>query len=231
MVRELDAMNSMAELNEENLWSAPTGPNDNRPWGIPYWIQKDASTTPGGGFNGGNPTGFSGGAGGIDSSLYPKWKNWTFGYTNVTTDDLIKKVKKALRYCKFMPPHKFPETGFGDFKFEMFTVYDVLEKCERLAEQRNDNLGVDLAKYMGAVMIGGFPMRWVPYLTDNDSTNPIYGINWKVFRPFVKKGCMNRRHPPKPAANQHNVREVHIDTVMNYLVTNRRSTFVGSVAA
>ena len=96
VLREHDALSDMAELNEENLWSAPTGTTDTRPMGIPFWIQKDATTTVGGGFNGGDPSGFTAGAAGVDSDTYPRWKNWTFGYTNVATDDLIKKVKVYL---------------------------------------------------------------------------------------------------------------------------------------
>ena len=76
--------------------------------GIPFWLQKDATTNVNGGFEGGNPAGFSGGAGGIDSDAYPRWRNWTFGYTNVTVDDLVKKVKKALTFTHFMPPVQHP---------------------------------------------------------------------------------------------------------------------------
>jgi hypothetical protein len=50
--------------------------------GIPFWMQKDASTTPDGAFNGGNPTGWSSGAGGIDSTTTKAQVN---GGTETTT--------------------------------------------------------------------------------------------------------------------------------------------------
>ena len=231
VIRDHDAMSDMAELNEENFWSAPTGTTDTRPMGIPFWLQKDASTTAEGAFNGGNPSGFSAGAAGVDSATYPRWRNWTFGYTQVDQDDLVRKVKKSLAFTAFQAPVPHPELAFGEAKFNIYTTYRVQEPLERLAEKRNDNLGSDLAKYMNTVLIGGVPVKWVPYLEANDTSDPLYGVNWKVFRPFVKTSCNMRRSPPKIAARQHTVREVHIDNAMNYINYNRRMTWVGSKAA
>jgi hypothetical protein len=230
VIRDHDAMSDMAELNEENLWSSPNGPTDTRPMGIPFWLRKDATTTPDGGFNGGNPTGFDAGAAGVSSVTYPRWRNWTFGYSAVTSDDLVKKIKKSLAFTNFMSPVPHPELGFGEAKYQIYTVYSVQEKLERLAETRNENLGSDVAKYINQVTVGGVPIKWVPYLEANDSSAPLYGVNWKVFRPVVKKGCNMRRNPPKEAARQHTVREVHIDNWMNYICYNRRRCWVGSTS-
>lgn len=228
VIREHDAMSDMAELNEENFWSAPTDSSDTRPMGLPFWLQKDATTTVEGGFNGGNPSGFSSGCAGVSSTTYPRWRNWTFGYTTVDRDDLVRKVKKAIAFTSFQAPVPHPELGYGESKYNIYTTYRVQEPLERLAENRNDNLGADLAKYMNSVTIGGVPVKWVPYLEANDTSDPLYGVNWKVFRPFVKTGLNMRRNPPKQGARQHTVREVHIDNSMNYICLNRRLCFVGS---
>ena len=230
LIREHAAMNKMHELNEQNLWTAPTGTSDKRPMGIPFWIQKDATTTVNGDFNGGNPTGFTAGCADVSSTTYSRWRNWTFGYSNVTPDDLIVKIKRALRYTRFVPPDPHPTLGFSGVDYVMYTTYNVVEPAERLAESRNDNLGADLAKYLNRVLVGGVPMRDVPYLTENDSTNPIYGINWRDWRPFVKKGADRRRSNPIPAPKQHTVRNVFIDTWMGYMCINRRTQFVGSTS-
>ncbi len=230
LMREHSALSDMAELQEENLWNAPTGTTDSRPYGIPFWLQKDATTTVAGGFNGTNPSGFSSGRAGISSTTYPRWRNWTFGYTNVTLDDLIKKVKKSLAFTTFMAPVPHRETGFNDSGSQIYTTYDVQEQLERLAESRNENLGADLARYINNTLVGGVPVKWVPYLQANDSTGPLYGIQWKSFKPYVKKGCDMLRHPPKEAARQHTVREVHIDHAMNYACYNLRLNWVGSTS-
>lgn len=228
VVREHAAKNSMAELDEENFWTKPTSSSDKRPAGLPYWIVKDPSTTPEGAFNGGNPSGFTSGAAGIDSTVYPRWRNWTFGYTNVSKDDLVRKLKKALVFTKFVAPVPHPELGFGKAEREVYTTYRVMEPLESLAESRNDNLGNDVARYMGSVVVGGVPFKMAFYLEANDTDDPLYGINWKYFRPYVKKGWHMLRHPPKPGAKQHTVREVHVDNAMNYICYNRRALWVGS---
>lgn len=229
-IREHACLNDIVELNEENLWNEPTSSSDKRPYGIPFWLRKDATTTPAGAFNGGNPTatGLTGGCGGLSSTTYPRWRNWTFGYSAVTTDDLIAKVKKAIWSTRFMAPVPHPELGFGKADWQIFTTYRVVEPAERLAETRNDNLGADLARYLGQVVIGGIPMKAVPYLESNDTSDPLYGVNWKVFRPYVLKGKNMVRSKPIPAPHQHSVRNVFVDTWMNYICIDRRKTWVGS---
>jgi hypothetical protein len=228
-IREHEAMSGMAELNEENLWSAPTGPVDTRPMGIPFWLQKNTSSLEGD-FLGGNPAGFVQGCAGVSSVTLPRWRNWAFGYSQVNTGDLVRKLKRSMVKTAFQAPVPHPETGFGESKYKMYTTYRVTEPLERLAESRNDNLGKDVAKYMNQVTIGGVALQYVPYLEENDSSDPIYGINWKVFRPYSKKGANMRRSAPKQAPNQRNVRQVHIDNFMNFCCLNRRLCFVGSKA-
>lgn len=229
MIREHSCYNDIIELREQHLWGAPASSSGNEiaPFGIPFWIQKDATTTVDGAFNGGNPSGWTSGAASIDSTVYTKWKNWTFGWTNVTPDDLVRKVKKANYNTRFMAPHPHPELGFGKSDHSIFTTYAVREPLERLAESRNDNLGSDCAKYINDVLIGGVPIEAVHYLDSNDSSNPLYGVNWKVLRPFILRG-RNMRQTKKPAPFQRNVRQVHYDTWYNYACYNRRELWVGS---
>lgn len=227
-VKEQNALNDVVELNEQNLWSLPTGTTDKRPFGVPYWIVKDATTTPGGAFNGGNPANFSAGAAGVSSTTYPRWRNWTFGYTNPSTDDLVSKVKKSMWATKFMAPNPSPTLGYGKADYVIYTTYRVREPLERLAETRNDNLGSDVARYIDSVLIGGVPVKAVPYLEANDTSDPLYGINWKIFRPFVKSGAYMRRTGPVRKDGQHTVRNVFLDTWMNYCGYDRRQLWVGS---
>ena len=233
-VREHDALNSMAELNEENLWSAPYGPTGSRQTANGYSFlvaERCLHTAVNGGFEGGNPAGFAGGAGGINSDDYARWRNYTFGYTNVTIDDLVKKVKKAITFCHFTPAVQYSSLQSGhEPDYEILTTYRVQEPLERLAETRNDRLGSDVARFMNQVTIGGVPLSWVPYLENNDTSDPLYGINWKTFRPFAKRGCQMRRSKPKTSPSQHNVRTVHVDNWMNYMCIDRRGNWVGSVA-
>ena len=79
--RRADAMLSLAELMETNLWSSPSSSSDSlKPFGIPHWIV--APTSGQEGFLGKNPTGFSDGAGGINSDLekFSGWRNYVADY-------------------------------------------------------------------------------------------------------------------------------------------------------
>ena len=230
-VRDLDAMTDMAELNEENLWSAPTSTSDNRPMGIPFWLQKDTNTAANDGtLNGRDPSGFSAGRAGLSSTTYPKWRNWTFRYSAYTIDDLVRKIKRSLVFTKFVPPVPTPELGYGSASREIYTTYRVIEPLERLCENRNENLGNDLARYMGQVVVGGVPMRLSHYLEANDTNDPLYGVDWGVFRPFVLKGRNMRRMGPMQMPRQHDGKTVHYDTWMNYACYNLRKCWVGSLA-
>jgi len=230
-VREHSMYNDFFELMEEALWTAPSSDTESprSPSGVPFWIQKSA-TTPGGGFTGGDPSGFSNGAGGISTNNVANWKNWSFNYTSAgSRDDLVSKIRKACEFTYFQAPKQFAELGSGraDSDWAFFTTYNVQEELEKLLESRNDNLGADLAKYAGSVVIKGNPVMWVPYLQNNDSSDPIYGVNFRVFKYFFRKGRKMLRHPPQKAARQHTVREVHMDTWGNFVCYNRRRNFVG----
>jgi hypothetical protein len=229
-VRDHSMYNDYFELMEEALWSMPSGPDASPrpPSGIPYWIVKSATT----GFNGGNPSNFTSGAGGLSSTTYPNWSNYTFAATDVSRDDFIEKALKACEFTKFLAPKKFPELGGAGDKndYAFYTTYRVLQQLEKYLQSSNDNLGVDIAKYSGAVTLKGNPVNWVPYLEANDTEDPFYGINWKVFRYFFKKGRHMLRQPPRQRDGQHTVRVVHMDNWGNFQCENRRRTFVGYFA-
>lgn len=227
-VREHDMYNGFFESMEESLWTAPTSSTeDPRPIsGIPLWVQKNATE----GFNGGNPSGFSAGAGGIDTDTYARWKNYTFSYSGVTRDDLVAKWIKACEFTNFKAPHKYPELGGGKPQWWFYTTFTLLEQLMQYLDARNDNLK-DIAG-ISSTSFKGIPVQWAAELTNSsqggyDSSDPIYGLNWKSFEFFFQKGKEMDRKKPVQAPGQHNVRNVFMDTICNMLCYNRRSNFVG----
>ena len=101
---------------------------------------------------------------------------------------------------------------------------------ELLLENRNENLGMDVMKFAGKAVINGAPVSAVPYLDNNTSNNPIYGIDWSCFYWGVKAGREMIRHAVKGGADQHTVREVHFDNWGQFFCTDRRRQMVGYVA-
>lgn len=227
LMRDHACRNDMVVLNESLLWGQPANSTDTRPRGIPYWLQK-ASSANAGDHVGGNPSSNLYRAN-INSDTYTSWKNYAFTYTNVSSDDLCKKVKNAIYETNFIAPNPMPEIGYGKADRTIYTVRNVQEQLERMAENRNENLGSDVAKYYQTVTVAGIPIRAVHYLDANDSTNVLYGVNWKVFRPYVKKGWNMKRSVVEPGRPQHLVTTVHYDTMMNYVCFDLRQCFVGHI--
>ena len=240
IIREIDirrhsAFNDYFELMESALWDAPSSSTESprKLYGIPFWIQK-STTTPGGGFTGGDPSGFANGAADIKVADVPNWKNWAFNYKSAgSRDDLVSKLRKAIAHCYFKAPKQFKELAGGkaDSDWAFYTTYSVIADLEKLLESRNDNLGTDLMKYSGSVVIKGNPCVWVPELDSSDAAaNPIYGVNHKTLQVHYKKGRDQLWHAPQKAAKQHTVREVFMDSWQQIICMNRRRNFIGYVA-
>lgn len=226
------AMIDWAKLLEQNLWTKPTDSSDDKqPFGIPYWLVKNATE----GFNGGNPSGFSDGAGNINSTTVSNWKNYTAQYATVSKSDLIKKWRKAATFTRFMPPAKadIPSYSTGR-RYGYYTVYSVIASLEEILESQNDNLGNDVASKDGDVMFRRVPVTWVPFLDPGqagaDSQNPIYGINWGTFKLAFLRGRNMVQTGPRISPTAHNVLETFWDSSYNLVCTNRRENSVLATA-
>lgn len=219
-VRRHDAMVALAELMETNFWNLPdTGDDNLKPYGLPYWCVTGTTE----GFTGLNPTGFSAGAGNIDSTVYPRWSNWYSQYTSVTETDFVRRLRKAATFTKFRTPHAHPSYNRGD-NYAFYTNYDVIGVLEEYLRSSNENLGYDVGKYDGKLMFRGNPINWAPYLED-DTTDPLYGINWGVFRPIFQTGEYMRESRPLPVPNNHRGRVIWIDVSCQFECRDRRRLF------
>lgn len=230
-VREHSMYNDFFEGMETRMWTAPSSSSLDpmTPSGIPFWLQKSATE----GFNGGDPSGWALGAGSLLTSTYPNWKNYTFQYSQVNRDDFVEKILRAMTYTKFKPPHDYNDLGTGgDPDWVLYSTWTVVSQLQKLAESRNDNLGLNVGWAKGKANIQGVPVLRVPALDDStsdayDSTDPIYGVNWKTLRYFFREGRNMLKHPPKQAAHQNTVREIFMDNWGNFRCLNRRLNFVG----
>lgn len=217
-------MLSLAGLMEENWWGKPTDSSDKiTPWGVPMWIVKNTSETSYG-LNGGNPSGFSDGVAGLDSDTYAKWKNGACAYTDITKADLIRKMREAYVKSKFIAP--FPNSNYdtGD-GLGIYTTYRVLREFEEVLESQNDRLGSDLASMDGKSVFRRVYVEYVPYLEENDTSDPVYGINWGVFKVAILKGEYLHQ-TIKRAPNSHRATETHVDISWNTICFDRRKNWV-----
>lgn len=219
-VRHSVAVQALADLVEELFWGCPTYGDTRDPHGLLYWVVKNASE----GFNGGAPSGYTT-VGDLNPTTYPNWKNYSGTYTDYTMDTLVKKMR-LMAYktgWKALADIRSKEQTFGGSR-GYYTTWNVVGYVERLLEYQNDNLGNDLEPITKAFLRRA-PVVPVPFIDNNtlDSmTDPIYQIDWTCFRPVFLNGEFRNESKPKQAANQHTVTEVHEDTTMNFLCTNRR---------
>jgi hypothetical protein len=240
--KRVDAMVSLAEVLEENFWTAPTSTSDDTaPHGIPYWIVKDNTTTTGA-FQGGRASGFTGShPGGLDPDTYSRWKNWSQGYTDINKTDLVRKWRKAAYKCNFTSPVAGPfsnvdsgnaysgnPAGYGGriSNYLYATVYDVTSVLEESLEAQNDNLGNDVASKDGMTTFRRNPVRAVPYLDNNDTSDPVYGISFKCFHITFLEGEYMRPTKVKPWPGQHRMLAQFIDNSYNFYCNDRRAQFV-----
>lgn len=223
-LRRAGGMASWFDLLEENFWSKPADSTDTTNiFGIDYWIVGYSGTP---GFNGGNPTGFSSGRAGISSSTYTRYQNWAGTYTDISKADLITKMRKASRYCMFKSPNAALPQYSTKPRYGYYTTYDVRAQFETIAEAQNENLGNDMASKDGNVLFKGVPVIDVPKLTrDNDSTDPVYGVDWGTMKTVVKSGEWANEHAPLTPHNRPNEVIVYADWQFNTVCYDPRRNF------
>jgi len=188
----------IAKTMERDFFGTPSATDTLTPWGLKYWIVKNATT----GFYGGYPTGFTR-VGNINLTEVPNFKNYTAEYTSITKADLITKMRKAHRATNWKSP-RTDKGVTGDAKPNrrlILTCEDVLEGLENVGEAQNENLGRDMAPYtagqngpMGLMKTGDGditfkrnPIIHARYL-DDDTTDPLYGMDMSTFFAMTKKG-------------------------------------------
>lgn len=219
--RRASSLIDLADELEEKAWSAPDVADKTSPYGIPYWIVKNATT----GFNGGLPGSHTTIAG-VNLTDSPNFKNYTAQYVSVSKSDLVKKLRTAYRKCQFKSPVTINDyRGSMGQRYRNYVNESLMSAFEDIGESQNENLGRDIASMDNTMTFRGNPIIWIPYL-DADTTDPIYGIDHSVFYPVCLKGDYLRESEAMKAPNQHNVFQIFVDLTYNYLCVDRRACYV-----
>ncbi len=221
--RHVGMMVSFYEKLEEFLWGKPVDSSDLKtPYGIALWVVKNATE----GFNGGNPSGFTAGRAGISTASYPRFANWTAQYAQITKDDLIRKMRRAMRKTNFRSPVSHATPDLGNMGNGIYTNDTVIGLMEEALEAQNMNLGNDLASKDGRTMFKSVPITYAPYL-DDDATDPVYMTDWRTMAIGVMSGWENNLSAPSPVPDKHLVRRVDLDVSLNMVCTDpRRQTVI-----
>lgn len=245
--RRQAAMIDLALELEGKAWQVPSVNDRLNPYGLPYWVVANATT----GFNGGYPTGPDSvqwtNIAGLDLTQTPNFRNYTAQYATVSKDDLIPKMRTALRATNFRSPINKEEMSTPRGRDRRYYCNEsVCSAFEQIGEAQNENLGRDLAPMTAGAGFGGVqdvdgtltfkknPIVWAPALDDTTifptsiANAPVYQIDHAVFFPFCLKGDYLRETGPVVAPNQHNMYRCFIDLTYNFVCTNRRRLAVFS---
>ena len=181
--RRAAAMIDLVEDIEAKAWASPATTESKEPYGIPYWIVKNATT----GFNGALPGSHTTLAG-ISLTTYPTFKNYTAAYVAISKGDLIKKMRTGARATNFQTPLNLPEyRGNVGNRCRYYTNEAVVAGFEEIGESQNENIGRDLASMDGQMTFHKNAIIYVPQL-DSDTANPVYQIEHESFKVLAQKG-------------------------------------------
>lgn len=228
MTRRTSALGDAVLFFELRGWRCPAVTDTDNFMGIPYWIVKsNTAVTTNDGFNGGVPTGYTL-VGNIDPTavgISPKWNNYATQYLVVSKDDLIIKLWRASDFTDFMPlVDDIPTYNMGD-DYGYYTTYNVKTAMKQILESQNDNLGMDLDPTADKLVFRRAPFVWVKQL-DEDTTDPVYGINWGVFHFMGLRNEWMNETRIDVHSNQPTVSATHTDCTFNTYCTDRRRNFV-----
>lgn len=203
---------------DTEAWAFPLAANTRNLRSIPYWVTKNATT----GLYGGIPTGYSDVAG-LSPTTYDQWNNYSGQYTNVTLDDLISMIRDMADLTAFQPPVAGVSALGDDVDQQYYTNLSVKKAFENVADSRNDNLGPDVCKMDGKVMVRGAVINYVPAL-NADTTNPWYQLNWSTFKLVYMWWRKHTKVAPHPG--KRNMVANYYDYWLNLACWNRRANGV-----
>lgn len=206
---------------EVRLWSGPstTAEADVYPKSIPWWIQKCASGTDQG-FVGGNPSGFTSGRGMISSDTYANYKNYAGLYSEITDEDLVEAMRVSEMETKFEKPESIVD---DDGALEIpdpvyYTNKNVILGYRKIMRANLENI-TDAAG--PDPLFNKKSLKYVPYL-DNDSSDPIYGIETRDMKLAYQVGDFMHVTGPVQLDQQHNGFVQHWDLSWQTLFSNPR---------
>lgn len=222
--RRNTALQAVADALEAKFWGTPDPDDDRAILPLFYWLTKPTSS-PTEGFTGGNPSGFDDVAG-LDADSYDRWKNYQATYGGSATLDRsdIKTILRMLAELNFKPPRITEGLGRpimnGNRRF--YAGLEFRLELGAMAQDGNDNLGADVAKWMGEPMIAGRPVRYVPKLNDHDD-EPFIALNLNYFQFAVKEGDYLHETYVPGGRKRHNEFDIFVDLTCNTWCNNRRA--------
>lgn len=214
----------------ERLFWAEPNPNDEvNPLPIWYYVTHNASAD---GFVGGAPANYPANhaVAGID---HPKWNNYSFRYSKVTKNDLIRHMKMAATRTAWRPPIGVPQAIPDRMRHGIFCSWETQDRFETILESQNESLGTDLDKFAGQAMFRRVPIIAIPQLSSQDGTGGdtrVLGLNFSFLKITALSGdwWYETGLREGSASEGPEFRWVMFSSTYNLVVENRRAQWVGA---
>ena len=244
--RRQPAMVDLANEVEEKFWQVPLVDTDNlTPLGFPYWVPKLAvgQAATANGFYGGR----YGGAGGVFTSVggivpatagdntvaiaggKPLWRSYQCGYVAVNAA-AIKQMSLMFYRTQFRAPLMVKDlvTPGATRNCRIWLNTQTLVDFETYMRASNDQIGGDLAKYMGLTSFKRQPLVPMVILDNNGAGevgqyDPVYFANLNAFRTYVLADFYLVERQPIISPSNHNVFTTYVDLAYCYLAWSRRT--------
>ncbi len=244
--RRQPAMVDLANEMEEKFWQVPGVDVDNlTPLGFPYWVPKLAvgQAANAKGFYGGR----YGGAGGAFTSVggivpatagdntvaiaggKPLWRSYQCGYVSIN-DAAIKQMSEMFYKIQFRSPMMVKDlvTPGATRNNRIWLNTETLVDFEAFMRKSNDQIGSDLAKYMGLTSFKRQPLVPMVILDANGvgevgEFDPVYFANLNAFRTYVLSDFYLVERQPIISPSNHNVFTTYVDLIYCYLAWSRRT--------
>jgi len=171
------------------VWSAPTGPGDYKtPYGVKYYIVRNATESTANTPTGDLPSGFTTCAG----LTHAKWKNYVFHYTNMTREDMVAKIHRAIMTMRCTPQVDIPMDQQPNVppRYIAFCNLNVWLALGNIAITQNANQPRDpynLVVSGSSVSIAGIKFIYDDTL-DSETGNPIFLLDLDTWEVPVLKG-------------------------------------------
>jgi hypothetical protein len=139
--------------------------------------------------------------------------------------------------CQFTPAHNYSELApASKSNWELLTTYSRVKTARRILQAGNDNIGTELDRYKGAVMLRGVPMVWVPAWSNQDlglarTDGLVLGVNWSTFHYYFASGLRMVKRAPYQDKDKHNVRWRVMDDSGQIVCFDRRANFAVNSSA
>lgn len=174
--------------------------------GVTAWVTNSSTITDFDPNGGDDPSGISGGIGGITAAQEPKWPNAYGEFAAISQDDFFDVITKFLNRAKTKHVVPHPALVSEMPNRVLYTQEPIQRAIERYLAASNQNTGKDAGAYRGSPMYGEIPITiWHVMSSPDSPVRPAKGtcmlIDWETFHYVVHSQLDRKMHGPELLPN------------------------------